>query len=148
MTRIVLATLSLFLLIASAASAADPGRWRLVSEKEIPLTYYQGITDVPGGFAFSGHAGIYRTDSQLGEQAANHDAVGLQTHLAESYDHIGDLTYDAREGGRLLLPLECYYPGSPNGGNTCPRTQQIGTGALGVADAQTLEWRYYVKLDQ
>ena len=29
----------------------------------------------------------------------------------------------------MLLPLECYYPGQPNGGNTCQ------TGSLAVADA-------------
>jgi hypothetical protein len=149
MTRTVLATLTLFLLLVSGAHAADPGRWQLVNTNKIPLTYYQGVTDVPGGFAFSGHIGVYRTDAELNEVAANHDVMGPEVHLAEGYDHIGDLTYDARrEGGRLLLPLECYYPGTPNSGNTCPQTQSIGTGAIGVADVQTLQWRYYVKLDQ
>jgi hypothetical protein len=38
----------------------------------------------------------------------------------------------------VLLPLECYIPFL---GNTCK------TGSIGVADPQTLEWRYYVKLD-
>ena len=33
------------------------------------------------------------------------------------------------------------HPGQPNGGNTC------GTGSIGVADPQSLQWRYYVKLD-
>jgi hypothetical protein len=60
---------------------------------------------------------------------------------AEGYNHIGDLAYDRREGGRLILPMECYTPGGPNGGNTC------GTGAFAVADPRTLRWRYYVKLD-
>jgi hypothetical protein len=41
----------------------------------------------------------------------------------------------------VLLPLECYTPGGPNGGNTC------GTGSIGVADPATLAFRYYVKLD-
>ena len=41
----------------------------------------------------------------------------------------------------MLLPLECFTPGAPNGGNTC------GTGSIGVADPATLAFRYYVKLD-
>ena len=61
--------------------------------------------------------------------------------MGEGYNHIGDISWDAREGGRLLLPLECYFPGEPNGGNTCQ------TGSIGVADPQSLQWRYYVKLD-
>src|SRR5205807_1181353 len=48
------------------------------------------------------------------------------------------------EGGRLLLPTECYYPGTKGPGddpaNTCK------TGSIGVADPKTLAWRYYVKL--
>ena len=47
----------------------------------------------------------------------------------------------AREGGRILLPLECYVPNGPNGGNPCLH------GSIGVADPATLQWRYYVKLD-
>ena len=56
----------------------------------------------------------------------------------EGYNHVGDIGY---QGGRVLLPLECYTPGGPNGGNTC------GTGSIGVADPATLAFRYYVKLD-
>jgi hypothetical protein len=54
---------------------------------------------------------------------------------------MGDLTWDAHEGGRILLPLECYYPDYPGDANTCH------TGSFGVADPETLQWRYYVKLD-
>ena len=56
----------------------------------------------------------------------------------EGYNHVGDIGY---QGGRVLLPLECYTPGGPNGGNTC------GTGSIGVADPSTLAFQYYVKLD-
>ena len=45
------------------------------------------------------------------------------------------------QGGRVLLPLECFTSGGPNGGNTC------GTGSIGVADPATLTFQYYVKLD-
>ena len=41
-------------------------------------------------------------------------------------------------GRRVLLPLECHYPGS--GGNTCR------VGAIGVADPASLRFRYYVNL--
>ncbi|MGZ4277651.1 MAG: hypothetical protein ACXVFK_13020, partial [Solirubrobacteraceae bacterium] len=58
--------------------------------------------------------------------------------MREGYDHIGDISWDAAEHGRILLPLECYYPPA---GNTCQ------TGSIGVADPRTLKWRYYVKLD-
>ena len=56
----------------------------------------------------------------------------------EGYNHVGDIGH---QGGRVLLPLECYTPGGPNGGNTC------GTGSIGVADPATLAFQYYVKLD-
>ena len=62
-------------------------------------------------------------------------------HLGEGYNHIGDIAWDHREGGRILLPLECYVPGGPNGGNPCLH------GSIGVADPRSLQWRYYVKLD-
>jgi hypothetical protein len=54
---------------------------------------------------------------------------------------VGDISFDGADGGRVLLPLECYTPGGPNGGNTC------GTGAIGTADPDSLAFRYYVKLD-
>ena len=62
-------------------------------------------------------------------------------HASEGYNHIGDISWDRAEGGRVLLPLECYVPGGPNGGNPCLH------GSIGVADPGTLQWRYYVKLD-
>jgi hypothetical protein len=58
----------------------------------------------------------------------------------QGYNHIGDPTFDPAEGGRVLLPLECYTPGAADS-NPCD------TGSLGIADADTLGWRYYVKLD-
>ena len=150
MRRLLLAAaLAVAATMPAAAQAADPGHWRLASTSTIPLEYYQGITTLPDrGFAFSGHVSLFRTDRKLAEQARNMDVIPPDVHLREGYNHIGDLSYDAREGGRLLLPLECYYPGTPNGGNTCPATQSLGTGAIGVADPQTLAWRYYVRLAQ
>ena len=65
-------------------------------------------------------------------------AIPESVNSAEGYNHIGDIAF---EGGRVLLPLECYTFGGPNGGNTC------GTGAIGSANPQTLAFDYYVKLD-
>ncbi len=126
---------------ASAASAADPGRW---TEKKppstIPLYYYQGVTSDPDrNFYFDGiWFGLYRTDSQLNETARNDNVIPPKVTETEKYNHIGDISWDRAEGGRILLPLECYYPPA---GNTCQ------TGSIGVADPVTLQWEYYVKLD-
>ena len=137
------------LCLAAPAGAADPGRWTLVRTSTIPLLYYQGVTDSAARTLwFSGFLGVWRTDRDLRQLAGNADVIPQAVKDAEGYNHIGDLDYDPAEGGRLLLPLECYYPGTPNGGNTCPRTGAIGTGSIGVADPQTLAWRYHVKLDQ
>ena len=35
----------------------------------------------------------------------NADAIPADVHTSEKYNHIGDLTWDAGEGGRVLLPL-------------------------------------------
>jgi hypothetical protein len=143
---LVLACLSSLLVVVPAhaqkAAPDDPGRWTLQSAKRIPPAYWQGVTTTPGGgFVFSGFVGLFRTTASLKET----NNVGLvipdEVKNAEGYNHIGDLTYDRAEGGRLILPLECYTPGQPNGGNTC------GTGSFGVADPTSLQWRYHVKLD-
>jgi glycerophosphoryl diester phosphodiesterase/PKD repeat protein len=142
-------------LLAAAvpAHAADPGLWAHTQTSTVPLYYYQGITNDPSkDFYFDGvHVGLYRTNSTLGEEARNDDVIPPQVHLTEGYNHIGDIAWDARESGRVILPLECYYPQSPNGGNTCPQSlpsgAPSGTGSFGVADDETLQWKYYVKLD-
>jgi hypothetical protein len=126
--------------LPAAAQAADPGRWTQTGSSTMPLYYYQGVTSDPAGhFYFDGvDVGLYRTDSQLNEQARNDDVIPPAVTAAEGYNHIGDITWDGAEGGRILLPLECYYPPA---GNTCR------TGSFGVADPAALRWRYYVKLD-
>ena len=42
--------------------------------------------------------------------------IAPAVRLAERYNHIEDISWDGRERGRMLLPLECYYPPQ---GNTC-----------------------------
>jgi hypothetical protein len=122
------------------AHAADPGRWVLTGKSTMPLYYYQGVTSDPSGnLFFNGiHIGLYRTDAELHETGRADDVIPPDVHARENYNHIGDISFDAAEGGRILLPLECYYPPA---GNTCK------TGSIGVADPATLKWRYYVKLD-
>src|SRR3954469_20537810 len=131
------------LAIPPAARSADPGRWRETGHSAIPPTYYQGVTsDDRGHLFFDGiFVGLYRADTKLSEQARQDDEIPATVKATEGYDHMGDLSWDAREGGRVLLPLECYYPGTPGDANTCH------TGSIGVADPGTLKWRYYVKLD-
>ena len=122
------------------ARAADPGRWVETGHDPVPLEYFQGVTSDPHrNLFFDGiQVGLYRTDPLLNEQARNESAIPVDVYLRERYNHIGDITWDRREGGRVLLPLECFLPFL---GNICK------TGSIGVADPETLQWRYYVKLD-
>lgn len=122
--------------VAPAARADDPGRWLRSRADPVPLEYFQGLTHDPGRrIFFAGlFEGLYRTDAALRERARNARAI----RPGVGFNHIGDPTWDAAEGGRLLLPLECF---DPRRGNTC------GRGAIGVADPATLAWRYLVSLD-
>jgi hypothetical protein len=119
------------------AVARDPGRWYLTWHSPIPFEYYQGITSDPAkALYFDGvFVGLYRTTATLAEKARTLNVIPAEVTSREGYNHIGDLTWDAAEGGRLLLPLECYLPGAPNGPNTCK------TASIGVADPVTLRWR-------
>jgi hypothetical protein len=111
--------------------------WVDAGKTPIPITFYQGVTADPlGGLYFDGivnglHRGARSVDPEIPPDVT----------ATQGYDHIGDIAWDRRERGRLILPLECYTPGAPNGGNTC------GHGAFGVADPATLRWRYLVALD-
>jgi len=126
------ATMVVFLALAAPAAA----------QTTLPYAYNQGLAALPGGeIVFSGTNALYRLDASGREVARNESVIapGLD------FNHVGDIAYDTREGGRLLLPLECYVPmgnpGAPDPGNTC------GRGAIGVADPVTLQWRYHVELD-
>jgi len=138
-------TLAAFPAAASAApGASDPGIWRLKSATTISFTYWQGITSVTGSadpaLLFTGISeGAYRTNAKLRQLAGNDVEIPAELTSSVGYNHIGDGSFDQSEGGRFVLPLECYYPGA--GGNTCK------SGGFGVADPKSLVWRYYVKLD-
>ena len=141
--RVATLVLAAALGLPGSAPAADPGRWTVTGTTTLPIVYYQGVTVDPArNFYFDGiFIGLYRTDSGLTETGSNGDVIPGEVHVREGYNHIGDIAWDGQEGGRILLPLECYVPGGPNGGNPCLH------GSIGVADPGTLQWRYYVKLD-
>jgi hypothetical protein len=129
---------------APLALGADPGRWVETGRKTTSVSYWQGLTFDAGArsFYFDGvDTGLYRTTDSLGRTGGVGNVIPPSVKSAEGYNHLGDLSFDSAEQGRVLLPLECYYPGQPNGGNTCQ------TGSFAVADPRTLAWRYYVKLD-
>jgi hypothetical protein len=126
------ATLLIAAAVAAAGAAPACASWRASTAGRASIAYNNGVAfDQAGGnFFFDGvssrtNSGLYRTNSQLVQTASN-GAVIPPTE--EGYNHAGDLSFDAR-GRRILLPLECFYPGG--GDNTC------GVGALGVADPIT-----------
>jgi hypothetical protein len=131
------------LLAIAGPAAADPGRWRGTGVSRIPLEYYQGVASDPlGRLWFDGvFTGLYRADAKLRQQRSNDAVIPPAVTGTEGYNHVGDIGWDGGDDGRILLPLECYYPGRAGGANSC------GTGSIGVADPETLRWRYYVKLD-
>src|SRR5918994_691587 len=103
--RLVLAVL-LALVICAPARAADPGLWTFTGTSSMPLYYYQGVTSDPAGrLYFDGvDFGLYRTDAQLYEQARNDDVIPPTVTATEGYNHIGDISWDGAEGGRIVLP--------------------------------------------
>jgi hypothetical protein len=124
--------------VPAAAPAADPGKWAETGYSPVPLEYFQGVTsDHQRNLFFDGlFSGLYRTDRDLNEEARNGAVIPTELFTSVGYNHIGDITWDRQEGGRVLLPLECFLFGP-----LCK------TGAIGVADPVTLQWRYHVQLD-
>jgi hypothetical protein len=141
------ASRTLLLVVVAAVSftwnaARALARWHLVGVRSSSIAYNQGVAfdAMRREFFFDGvssatNSGVYGTDAQLRQTVANTTVIPTTT---EGYNHAGDLSFDASRG-RILLPLECYYP--TRGGNTC------GVGAIGVIDPTTLAFRYYVNLD-
>ena len=139
--RTVALGLALALVLSVPASGRDPGRWTLTGWSSVSNFYWQGVTTAGPGqpLFFSGAVtGLHRTGRNLRQTGSVDPVIPDSVKAAEGYNHVGDIGY---QGGRVLLPLECYTAGGPNGGNTC------GTGSIGVADPATLAFGYYVKLD-
>jgi hypothetical protein len=143
MRRIVVSAIAALLLLGSLASDSDGAtgkRWRSTGHSDIPLEFFQGVTSDPRkNLYFDGQfVGLHRTNSRLRARKSNPNVIPAAVTMAEGYNHVGDISWSSSGGGRIMLPLECFYL---PGGNTCR------TGSIGVADPVTLQWRYYVKLD-
>jgi hypothetical protein len=139
--RIATLALGLALAVSAPAAARDPGRWTLTGWSSVPNKYWQGVATPGKGkpLFFSGvFTGLHRTLPNLRETGTFDPVIPASVLASEGYNHVGDIGY---QGGRVLLPLECFTQGGPNGGNTC------GTGSIGVADPATLTFQYLVKLD-
>jgi hypothetical protein len=138
--RIAATALALAVAISAPASARDPGRWTLTGWSSVPNTYWQGVATAGPGrpLFFSGlFTGLHRTARSLRQTGSVDPVIPPAVLATEGYNHVGDIGY---QGGRVLLPLECYYPNLPDP-NTCDR------GSIGVADPATLAFQYHVKLD-
>ena len=132
---------ALLFVLASAQAARAADRWTQTGQSFASVYYWQGIGFDPASrsFFFDGpEQGLWRTDANLNWRAGRSVGIPAAVTAARGWNHLGDLTYDAR-AKRLLVPLECYYPGAPDP-NTCH------TGAVGVIDPTTLAWRYHVTL--
>ena len=96
------------------ARAQDPGRWMLTGASSVPVPYWQGLTSDPAGervFFVGVFEGLWQTTPLLAQTAGVGSAIPPDVKALEGYDHIGDPTWDPAEGGRVLLPLECYRRG-------------------------------------
>ena len=135
-------SLSLMTVMTAAAEAGTASDWIRTGRSTMPLNYFQGVThDDDSNVYFDGvNVGLYRTNTKLKQEAQNLDVIDPAAKQDPGFNHIGDITFDQAEGGRIILPLEC-YDGSKSPSNTC------GIGGFGVADPETLTWKYWVKLD-
>ena len=86
---------------ASNGGKADPG-----PKQEMGGLMYGRSFEDPDGH----HWEPMWMDASAAEQGAH------AVEQAEGYNHIGDPTWNPSEGGRVLLPMECFTPGV---GNTC-----------------------------
>jgi len=132
---------ALGLAFVPGAGAAD--LWTVDGTSRASVNYWQGIAFDPGSrtFYFDGPGeGLWRTDANLRRLAGRSAGIPASVKNAEGWNHLGDLSFDASAGGRVLVPLECYYPTAAEP-NTCR------TGGIGVVDPVSLGWRYSIKLD-
>src|SRR5205823_8165925 len=106
--RIALALLALSWALACTAQAADPRLWTRTGATTLPSDYWQGLaTAGDGALLFAGpQIGLYRTTPDLRSETARvASAIPASVQTGERFNHIGDVEFDPREGGRLVLPL-------------------------------------------
>jgi hypothetical protein len=143
MAFFIAAAMTVALALASTASASNPGRWVLTGASSVPDNYWQGLASDPSDsqlFFIGPSQGLWQTTPPLVQTAGVDRAIPTALKQSVGYNHIGDPTWLDGEGGRVVLPMECYNP-AQDPSNTC------GKGAFGIADPQTLAFRYYVQLD-
>ena len=129
------------LALALAVPAAAEAQLVRTNVTGIPYEYLQGVASDGRSFWFVGpDYGLAHTSAAFRQTSRVDNVIPAEVRKSEDYNHIGDPDWESAEGGRVLLPLECFWFGRPEP-NTCR------TGSIGVADPATLRWRYYVKLD-
>src|SRR3954468_23205611 len=131
------------LAVASTAAASNAGRWVLTGASSVPDNYWQGLTSDPSDsqlFFIGPGQGLWQTTPPLVQTAGVDKAIPTALQQSVGYNHIGDPTWLDGEGGRVVLPMECYNP-AQDPSNTC------GKGAFGIADPQALALRHYAQLD-
>jgi hypothetical protein len=103
--------------IPGTSQAADPGRWLLTGWSSVPTDYWQGMAaDRSGRVFFSGFfQGLWRTNDSLRRTAAAPEAIPAGVAATEGYNHIGDIAWQATEGGRVVLPSSATSRGADRG---------------------------------
>ena len=99
------------LALCAPAAAKDPGRWTLSGWSSVSNSYWQGVTSAgpTAPLYFSGPVeGLHRTNRWLSQTATISPAIPASVKAVEGYNHVGDISFDGRDGKRVLLPLECY----------------------------------------
>ncbi len=87
-----------------AAGDVSPAGWdvSLSVSSGVSMLYSQGIARLPGGWAFSAKAGLWRTDEQFNQLVEKINPLP-QTLLDQGYGHIGDIDM---ADGKLYAGLE------------------------------------------
>ena len=140
--RALLAVVVCLCAVAPAAEARDPGNWVLTGATSIPTTYWQGLTSDPAKRRRVLHRrlrGAVAHDALAASDRRGRAAIPADVKAREGYNHIGDPTWNPGEGGRVLLPMECY---------TRPAAATPAAPARSASSTRARSaWRYYVKLD-
>ena len=97
----------------AAADARDPGRWVLTGASSIPTNYWQGLTSDPPServFFVGVFEGLWRTTPACARPpgTAPRSPPTSRPPRATTTSATRPGTGD---GGRVLLPMECYYAG-------------------------------------
>jgi hypothetical protein len=121
---------ALALVLAPAASAADPGGWVVAGERTLPARYATGIAgDGAERLLLAGATGLWRTDLRLTETVRLDAAIPGGLDRTPGLTRLGSPSWDAA-GGQWVVPL----------------SGSSGVAALGLYDAG-LSWRLGARLE-